>query len=119
MTAKADGSAPGCAAGEGVGVGAVGAAEAGAVVGAAVVAVAGGGEEGAGVIVMVRPSLPKLASRGTLPLIVSSAVPLTSTKPAEEIALLLKLTVGVPETTTGSRVNAMRSFPGSVAIFGL
>ena len=88
----------------------------GAASGAGVIEEAG---EGAGAIVIVRPSLLKLASSGTGPLTVTSTAPLFSLKVAEEIALSLKLTVSGPEGTKGSRRKIIVSFPGSVPIVGL
>ncbi len=70
-------------------------------------------------MVMVRPSLLKLAIKGKVPLTAISAAPLLSENTADGMAASSKVNVGVPGATTGSRLNDIRSRPGSVAIVGL
>jgi hypothetical protein len=67
---------------------------------------------------MVRPSLLKLASNGALPVTAISAAPLLSSKLADGITALSKVSVREPGGTSGSCLNTMRNFPGSVAIIG-
>src|SRR5262249_25116536 len=77
----------------------------------------GDGDAG-GAIVMVRPSLLKLAITGMLLFTTNSADPLLSSKLADWIVLLLKVRSGDPGATTGSRLKVMRNLPGSVPIVG-
>src|SRR5271165_4126104 len=70
-------------------------------------------------MVIVRPSLLKLAITGTLECTVTTAVPLPSLKLADGIALLPKVRVGEAGATTGSCEKVIRSAPGSVATVGL
>jgi len=66
----------------------------------------------------VLPPSANDATRGMLPEIVISAVPLLSEKLAELISLSLNLACGVP-LTMASRVKTIRNFPPSLWICGL
>ena len=103
--------------------GACGAPEEGAFAWEVVPPCAGGGAfcaagDELGAMVMVRPSLAKVAITGIVEVTVSVATPLASLKFAEGIVLLPKVSVGDAGATSGSRENVMRTEPGSVAILG-
>ena len=70
-------------------------------------------------MVIVRPSLLKLAMSETLAATTTSADPLFSWNLAEGMILLSKVRTGDPGATTASCLNIMRRVPGSVAIIGL
>src|SRR5580704_885507 len=74
---------------------------------------------GTGSMMIVRPLLAKLAISGTVAATTNSAAPLFSRKVASGMILLSKVSACEPGATTASWLNAMRSFPGSVAIIGL
>src|ERR1700722_482521 len=73
----------------------------------------------AAAIVIVRPSLLKLAMTGAVELTVITAAPPPSLYVAEGIVLLPNVNIGNAGETRGSRLNVMRKIPGSVDTVGL
>ena len=81
-------------------------------------ATGGAGLCGAGAMVIVRPSLLKVAISDASPTTVTSALPLFSANVAEEMVWSAKFRVCAPGGSSGSRRKTIRSRPGSVAMVG-